>query len=93
MLIDTVSPTPDQEGDHKPDADRDKLVEACKGLEKEPAILAMLQGELTKSGFAGSTQVSELVFLSMFTRLLDLPVSLLLKGPSGSGNHMRFGRR
>jgi hypothetical protein len=87
MLNDSCngSSASEQEYELKPEADRDKIVVACQGLEKDRAILKKLSDELKNSGFAGSTQVPALVYLAMFTRFLDLPVSLLLKGPSGSG--------
>jgi hypothetical protein len=85
MLDDTDSSAPDLDVEQKPEADRDKLIAACQGLENKSAILHELSKELKSSGFAGSTQVPAPVYLSMFTRFLDQPVSLLIKGPSGSG--------
>lgn len=49
------------------------------------SILDRLSGELTKSGYAGSTKIPKLILLSMYTRYLNQPVSLIIKGPSGAG--------
>ena len=62
-----------------------ELEEACKGLQFEKSILSKLDAEIKATDFAGSTEVPQLVFLTMYTRFLDKPVSLLIKGPSGSG--------
>jgi hypothetical protein len=57
----------------------------CRGLANQASILSLLSHELTLSGFAGSTDIPELVVLSMLTRLFEDPVSLVVKGPSGAG--------
>jgi hypothetical protein len=54
-------------------------------LTRERSVLNVLDAELKSQGFAGSTDVPKLVFLSLYTRFFDEPVSLVLKGPSGSG--------
>lgn len=51
----------------------------------QPSILAALDDELRQQGFAGSTDVPKLVFLCLYTRFFRKPVSLAIKGPSGSG--------
>jgi hypothetical protein len=51
----------------------------------QPAILDTLESELRSKGFAGSTSVPKLVFLCLYTRFFEKPVSLVIKGPSGSG--------
>jgi len=65
--------------------DRTALLEKCRALAEAPSILAILDKELKAHGFAGPTQVPQLVFLSVYTQLFDKPVSLVLKGTSGSG--------
>lgn len=54
-------------------------------LGHEDNILGALDRELQQHGFGGSTTIPKLVFLSTYTALFDEPVSLLIKGPSGSG--------
>mgnify|MGYP001485621546 CR=1 FL=1 len=51
----------------------------------ETDILGALDKELRQHGFGGSTDIPKLVYLSAYTALFDDPVSLLIKGPSGSG--------
>jgi hypothetical protein len=52
---------------------------------KTVSILGALEDELRQQGFAGSTDVPKLVFLCLYTRFFEKPVSLVIKGPSGSG--------
>ena len=56
-----------------------------KGCSKSARSWRSSDEELKAIGFAGSTEVPQLVFLCMYSRFLDQPVSLLIKGPSGSG--------
>lgn len=65
--------------------DRNVLLDQCNGLAHENSILAVLDRDLQKHGFAGPTNIPLLVFLSFYTRIFNRPVSLLIKGPSGSG--------
>lgn len=53
-------------------------------LQRE-SILAALEEALRTQGFAGPADVPKLVFVSLFTRFFQKPVSLVIKGPSGSG--------
>ena len=57
----------------------------CKHLARKGSILDVLEDELRGQGFAGSADVPKLVFLSLYTRFFEKPVSLVIKGPSGSG--------
>ena len=54
-------------------------------LTKQCSVLSRLESELRRQGFAGSTDIPKLVFLCLYTRWLEKPVSLVIKGPSGSG--------
>ncbi len=65
--------------------DREKLLSSCSALAQKPNILRELGEHLTKHGFAGSTDIPEIVVLSMITRSFQNPVSLIIKGQSGSG--------
>lgn len=48
-------------------------------------ILNELDSELRKQGFAGSTDIPKIVFLTAITRMFDEPVSLAVMGTSGGG--------
>ena len=63
---------------------------ACQELGFQGSILSRLSMEVAKSGYAGSTNVPELVYLAFFTSMLARPVSLVLKGPSGAGKSFSF---
>lgn len=65
--------------------ERHTQLERCHDLAKSKDILALLDQDLRKNGFAGSTAISQLVFLSLYTRVFKRPVSMLIKGASGSG--------
>jgi hypothetical protein len=54
-------------------------------LTKERNVLGVLDEELRAQGFAGSTDVAKLVFLSAYTRWFADPVCLVLKGPTSVG--------
>lgn len=54
-------------------------------LANRESILEALEDELRQRGFAGPTDVPKLVFLCLYTRFFEKPVSLVIKGPSGSG--------
>lgn len=57
----------------------------CVELALENSILSVLDRSLKDHGFTGPTHIPRLVFLSFYTRILEKPVSLIIKGPSGSG--------
>jgi hypothetical protein len=65
--------------------DRNVLLERTKGLAAEKSILDTLHDELKRHGYAGPTSIPRLVYLATFSRGLDRPCSLVLKGPSSSG--------
>ncbi|WP_108605728.1 hypothetical protein [Aminobacter sp. MSH1] len=48
-------------------------------------ILDELDNELRKQGFAGSTNIPKIVFLTAITRMFADPVSLVVMGTSGGG--------
>jgi hypothetical protein len=64
---------------------RDELEAICQDLLNRPSILNLLSESLHEGGFAGSTEVPQLAYLSFSTRHFEKPVSLVMKGPSGSG--------
>lgn len=61
------------------------LLEKCAKLAHSRSILSELDRHLREHGFAGSTAIPQLVFLSAYTRMFDDPVSLAIKGQSGCG--------
>ena len=65
--------------------DRDVLLRACRDLIEKQSILAELDADLKKHGFAGSTNIPKLVFLAAISRIFERPVSAVIKGPSSSG--------
>lgn len=62
-----------------------KLLERCADLAHASSVLGRLDEELRNHGFAGSTNNARTVYLSTFTRMFQNPVSLVIKGNSGSG--------
>src|SRR5689334_58626 len=64
---------------------RSQLLDQCRQLAENRSILSALDLQLKAHGFAGSTHIPQLVFLAAYTRIFDNPVSLVIKGPSGSG--------
>lgn len=54
-------------------------------LANNPNILNVLETVIRDRGFAGTTEIPKLVYLTLLTGMLDTPVSLVIKGPSGSG--------
>ena len=65
--------------------DRTALLARCQDLARNKSILHVLDDDLRRSGFAGSTDIPVLVYLATFTRMFDDPVSLVIKGQSGIG--------
>lgn len=57
--------------------------------------LEILSKEIITCGFAGSTKIPKLVYLTLLTGLLKRPVSLLIKGSSGVGKSfsLRMGKQ
>lgn len=64
---------------------REALLEQCRHLAEAPDVLAEVDCKLRECGFAGETQVPRLIFLALHTRFFERPVSVVIKGPSGSG--------
>lgn len=65
--------------------DRTALLARCRDLALKKSILHVLDDDLRRNGFAGSTNIPLLVYLASFTRMFDDPVSLVIKGQSGIG--------
>lgn len=50
-----------------------------------PNILEQFAADLRRTGVAGEVRVAKLLYLAMTSRLLDRPVSIIVKGPSSAG--------
>ncbi len=57
----------------------------CQTLAQRPDILEVFADELKLRGLAGERDNAKLVYLALTSRLLDRPVSLIVKGPSSGG--------
>lgn len=65
--------------------DRSVLFDQCGDLVTRPSILDELEREIRNHGFAGPTSIPKLIYLALLTGMLERPVSVVIKGPSGSG--------
>jgi hypothetical protein len=54
-------------------------------IAKSRDILAKFHQELRRSGVVGEARLIKLLFLAGHSRLLDRPISLIIKGPSSTG--------
>ena len=73
---------------HEQAESADKRREAwseCAELAQSDAILELLDRELTKLGVVGERRGAKLLYLAVTSRLLDRPVSVVVKGPSSGG--------
>jgi hypothetical protein len=68
-----------------PVVDRLELQRRADGLVDENSILDVLHEDLKWHGYAGSTNIAKLVYLATFSRALDRPCSVVIKGPTSSG--------
>jgi len=59
--------------------------EQCQALTKEKRILDRLAEDVARSGVAGEERAVKLLYLAATSRVLDRPVSAIIKGPSSSG--------
>ena len=69
----------------KAEATSYKAWEQCKELGKAPNILERFSAEVAQSGVAGEVRTAKLLYLAVTSRLLEKPVSIVLKGPSSGG--------
>lgn len=65
--------------------DRNELLAACNNIASKESILDELAGAIEKNGYAGDSAIPKLAYLVLLTGMLTKPVSLVIKGPSGSG--------
>jgi hypothetical protein len=69
-------------------ADEQRREEAwaqCADLAQRPDLLAELREKLQRLGLVGEERTAQLVFLAVVSRLLERPVSVVVKGPSSAG--------
>ncbi len=59
--------------------------EVCKDLAQEADILVPLTRTLNALGLVGEDSIARVLYLALTSRLLDKPVSVVVKGPSGGG--------
>jgi hypothetical protein len=59
--------------------------EQCTELAVKPNILNQFASEVSKVGLVGERRAAKLIYLALTSRLLDKPVSVVLKGPSSGG--------
>ncbi len=57
----------------------------CEELAESPDILAMFAADLRRRGVIGEDKCSKILFLALVSRLLDRPISVVVKGPSSAG--------
>ena len=67
------------------DIDRNKIFDDCADLAIKKYILDEFGKRLKETGFAGPADIPKLAYLVFLTGMLEKPVSLVIKGPSGSG--------
>lgn len=74
---------------------REELLEQCANISKLHDIPLILEGYIQKQGFAGPAHIPLLSYMTLLTGMLPRPVSLLIKGPSGSGKSfgLRMGKQ
>ena len=65
--------------------ERSEAWNQCADLARSGAILELLDRELTKLGVVGERRGAKLLYLAVTSRLLDRPVSVVVKGPSSGG--------
>jgi len=57
----------------------------CETLARDPHILDRFAEDIRRSGLIGEIRAAKLIFLALISRLLDTPVSVILKGVSSCG--------
>jgi hypothetical protein len=66
-------------------AERKAAWAKCETLARSPRILDSLAADVSKSGVAGESRATKLLFLVVVSRLLDRIVNLAIKGPTAGG--------
>jgi hypothetical protein len=63
----------------------DKQVDMIPALAREPNLIAAIERDIASVGLVGEEDAGLLVYLAYSSRKLDKPLSVIIKGPSGSG--------
>src|SRR5262249_36426104 len=66
-------------------AERTESWEQCSSLACKANILEELDEGLSRLGLVGERRAAKLIYLAVTSRLLDKPVSMIVKGPSSGG--------
>jgi hypothetical protein len=66
-------------------AERGDAWQLCGALAGKADILRELADKLSELGLVGERRVAKLIYLALTSRLLDRPVSIVVKGPSSGG--------
>lgn len=77
--------TEDEDGEEPPPPTAEELEAECRELLGTTDILSVVDAMLQGSGFAGPTWPVQLLTLALYSRHLDKPVSIVVRGESASG--------
>jgi hypothetical protein len=61
--------------------------QVCQHLAASPDILQEFTAALAATGLAGERQAAQIVYLALTSRVLDRPVSIVIRGPAASGKN------
>jgi hypothetical protein len=68
-----------------PPIDADAAWRQCESIAREPRVLERLTADLGRCGLVGEDRAGQLLFLATTSRLLERPISVVVKGPSSGG--------
>jgi hypothetical protein len=77
----------DVDDQHEKTTEAQALAADAHALVASNDVLELLRADLRKRRFAGDSRNVELLYLALTSRLLDHPVSVLVKGPAGAGKN------
>jgi hypothetical protein len=64
---------------------RSEAWENCGGLARKAHVLDEFANELSRIGVVGESRAAKLIYLALTSRLMERPVSIVVKGPSSGG--------
>jgi hypothetical protein len=82
--LDAAVPWTDQASMER-NAQRHEAWAQCQTLAQHPRILDCLTQAMARRGVVGEERASQLLYLAVTSRVLDCPVSCVIKGPSSGG--------
>lgn len=62
-----------------------KAWELCEDLAQSERILDLFRTDIASTGLVGEERIASLLYLALTSRLLERPVSVIVKGPSSAG--------